>query len=384
LYKRLIKLRNSSSFFLFGQRGTGKSTLLATEFAATALTLSLLDSKLFLKLSRAPWELKELVLARKKEQSLVILDEIQKIPILLDEVHRLIEEDKIVFVLTGSSARKLKQAGVNLLAGRAATYKLYPLTCSELGESFDLLSTLQWGSLPSVANTSSLELREDYLYAYVDTYLKEEIILEQVVRQIEPFSRFLEVAAQSHGEVISFANIARDVGISAVSVKNYFDILVDTLIGFFLPSYHKSVRKKQKQAPKFYFYDNGIVRTIKRQVALPLHTESIEFGRLFESFFINEIIRLDEYARSRFAFSHLRIDEKDEIDLIIERPGRETLLVEIKSSNAIRANHVEVLNRLGATFRNAKLYCFSQDPQRQKLGNVLCLPWREGLDEIFK
>ncbi len=384
MYKRLIKLRNSSSFFLFGQRGTGKSTLLATEFAATALTLSLLDSKLFLKLSRAPWELKELVLARKKEQSLVILDEIQKIPILLDEVHRLIEEDKIVFVLTGSSARKLKQAGVNLLAGRAATYKLYPLTCSELGESFDLLSTLQWGSLPSVANTSSLELREDYLYAYVDTYLKEEIILEQVVRQIEPFSRFLEVAAQSHGEVISFANIARDVGISAVSVKNYFDILVDTLIGFFLPSYHKSVRKKQKQAPKFYFYDNGIVRTIKRQVALPLHTESIEFGRLFESFFINEIIRLDEYARSRFAFSHLRIDEKDEIDLIIERPGRETLLVEIKSSNAIRANHVEVLNRLGATFRNAKLYCFSQDPQRQKLGNVLCLPWREGLDEIFK
>jgi len=254
---------------------------------------------------------------------------------LLDEVHKLIEEKGVVFALTGSSARKLKRAGVNLLAGRAVTHRLFPLTSKEIGIDFDLEMALQWGTLPTVVNESSSEEREDYLYSYVDTYLKEEIILEQVVRQIDPFSRFLEVASQSHGEVVSFANIAKDVGISAVSVKNYFDILTDTLIGFFLPVYHRSIRKKQKQTPKFYFYDNGLVRTLRRQVALPLHPDSFEYGKLFESFIINEVLRLDEYSKTRFSLSHLRVSDQDEIDLIVERPGRETLLIEIKSTATI-------------------------------------------------
>jgi uncharacterized protein len=384
LYNRLIALPKNRSFFLFGQRGTGKSTLLRTQLGDSALELSLLDSKLFYQLSRAPSDLRSLVLGRRADQSIVVIDEIQKVPALLDEVHKLIEDDKVVFALTGSSARKLKQSGVNLLAGRAYNYRLYPLTSREMGSDFNLIDAMQWGSLPYVVNAETSADKEEYLYAYVNTYLKEEIILEQVVRQIEPFGRFLEVAAQSHGEVISFANIAKDVGISAVSAKTYFDILSDTLIGTFLPSYHKSIRKKQKQAPKFYFYDNGLVRALLRRAALPPHPESSEFGTLFESFVVNEVIRLNEYHRTRFELSHLRIDHKDEIDLIVERPNRETLAIEIKSkASSIGENDTATLNRLGSSIKNAKLYCMSRDPQRKKIGNVFCVPWQDGLAEIF-
>lgn len=384
MYNRLISLPKNNSFFLFGQRGTGKSTLLKAQLGDTALELSLLDAKLFYQLSVAPWELRSLVLARKNHQSIVIIDEIQKIPILLDEVHKLIENEKVIFALTGSSARKLKRSGVNLLAGRAYNFKLYPLTSIELGNDFDLARVLQWGSLPRIANSTNPIDKEEFLYAYVNSYLKEELILEQVVRQIEPFSRFLEVAAQTHSETVSFANIAKDIGISAVSVKNYFDILTDTLIGFFLPSFHTSVRKKQKQAPKFYFHDNGLVRTLLRNVTIPPHPQSHEFGKLFEGFIVNEIVRLNEYRRTRYDFSHLRIDNKDEIDLIIERPNRETLLVEIKSKDEkLNEKDTATLNRLGTSFKNAKLYCLSRDPQRKKIGNVLCLPWQEGIEEFF-
>ena len=196
MYKRLILLPKDKSFFLFGQRGTGKTTLLKEIYGKNALNIDLLDSKTYLNLSKKPWELKELVRGKREEQEIVIIDEIQKIPSLLDEVHKLIEEEKITFALTGSSARKLKKAGTNLLAGRAYTYKLFPLAFKELDNDFDLQKTLQWGSLPDVVTENNPQYKEEYLYAYVDTYLKEEIILEQAVRQIEPFNRFLEVAAQ--------------------------------------------------------------------------------------------------------------------------------------------------------------------------------------------
>jgi predicted AAA+ superfamily ATPase len=385
MYKRLISLPKNKSFFLFGQRGTGKSTLLKNHFGDEALELSLLDSRLNFQLSKAPWELRELVMARKPHQKVVVIDEIQKVPQLLDEVHRLIEDEKIVFALTGSSARKLKRVGVNLLAGRAQRFNLYPMTSGELGADFNLLEALQWGTLPQVVVEPLHENKDEYLYAYVSTYLKEEIILEQVLRQTDPFSRFLEVAAQSHGENISFSNIAKDVGISSVSVKNYFDILVDTLIGFFLPSHHFSVRKKQKKSPKFYFHDTGLVRALQNRSSLAPIPETLEFGKLFEGFVINEIVRMNEYQRRRFEFSHLRIDEKDEIDLIIEGPGQRIILVEIKSKDSqINEHDVDTLNRLGSGFKNPILLCLSRDSQRRKIGNVLCLPWQDGLEEIFQ
>lgn len=384
MYKRLILLPNNKTFFLFGQRGTGKTTLLKEQLGESALEISLLDSKHLIRLTKAPWELKSLVLAKKAEQTIVVIDEIQKVPALLDEVHKLIEEEKIVFALTGSSARKLMRAGVNLLGGRAFVFKLFPLTATELASDFDLDQVLRWGALPQVVTEKKINNKEEYLYAYVNTYLKEEIILEQVVRQIEPFSRFLEVAAQSNSDPVSFANIAKDVGISAVSVKNYFDIITDTLIGFFLPSYHTSIRKKQKQAAKFYFYDIGLVRTLQNNISLVPSPESFEYGMLFESFIINEIVRLNEYNRTRFELSHFRIDDNEEIDLIIEKPGGKTILIEIKSKDKnVSEKDVKILNRIGANFKNATSYCLSRDPERKKIGQVLCVPWQDGIKEIF-
>jgi predicted AAA+ superfamily ATPase len=382
-YKRLISLPNNNSFFLFGQRGTGKSTLLKGQLPINTgekvLLIDLLDSKTYLELSRAPWKITERVAG----YSTVIIDEIQKIPILLDEVHKLIEAQKIKFALTGSSARKLKKAGVNMLAGRAYRYNLYPLTFQELGEDFNLNDVLQWGSLPAVVNKNDTEAKEDFLYSYVSTYLKEEIILEQLVRNIEPFNRFLEIAAQTNGENVNFENISKDTGVGAISVKSYFNILVDTLIGFFLPAYHSSKRKRQKKSAKFYFFDLGLVRTLQNNLKIVPQAGTLEYGKLFETFLINEIIRLDQYKKTRFEFSHLRVDDRIEIDLIIERPGNCTILIEIKSKNKIDERDLTGLKALSPSFANSKSYLLSQDQTSRVIDNINCLHWQQGIEEIF-
>lgn len=382
MYKRSISLDKNKSFFLFGQRGSGKSTLLQQRFGHESLLIDLLDSKTYLLLSQSPWKLSEFVGGRNREQHLVIIDEVQKIPLLLDEVHKLIESESVVFALSGSSSRELKKEGANLLAGRASNYKLYPLSSNELGQDFDLDSVLQWGALPSVAVEKELSVREEYLYSYVSTYLREEIILEQVVRQIEPFRRFLEVAAQSNAKLLNYQNLARDIGISSVSVKNYFDILCDTLIGFILPAYHSSIRKRQRSSPKFYFFDTGIVRTLQNKVQLPVAHQTYEYGDLFESFIVNEIVRQNEYKRSRYQLSHFREDNTVEVDLIVERPGMSTALIEIKSKKDITEGDVSTLNRIAASFGNCEALCFSRDPVRKKIGRTLCVPWEEGLSEL--
>jgi uncharacterized protein len=383
MYNRLISLPENKSFFLFGQRGTGKTTLLKNTYGDRALEISLLDSKTLLGLTTAPWKIRELIQGKKKEQEIIIIDEIQKLPVLLNEVHKMIEEDNLIFALTGSSARKLKREGVNLLAGRAYEYRLFALSCFETKDDFDLDTCLQWGSLPRVVSENNNEDREEYLYSYVSTYLKEEIILEQIVRNIEPFSRFLNIAAQSNGDLINFSNIARDTGISDVSIRNYYAILEDTLIGFFLKPYHTSIRKRQKLAPKFYFFDIGLVRTLTNELHIKPAEKSFEYGMLFETFFINECIRLNEYLRCRFQFSFIKVNDKDEIDLIIEKPGGGLLLLEIKSKNSVSEKDVRVLNNLIPDFKNACAYCISRDPERKKIGSTLCLPWHDALTEIF-
>lgn len=379
MYKRIIELPDNNSFFLFGQRGTGKSTLLKNRLDKGFLTIDLLDSRTYLELSASPWRLKD----RIGDYKHVVIDEIQKVPLLLDEVHKLIEDEKIKFALTGSSARKLKKAGVNMLAGRAYQHKLYPLTYKELAEDFDLIQALSWGTLPGAVNPASNREKESYLYTYVDTYLKEEIIFEQVVRKIDPFNRFLQVAAQTNSENIVYENIAKDTGVSLVSIKNYFEILVDTLIGFYLPVHHNSARKRYKKSPKFYFHDIGVVRALQNTLKTTLNTGSFEFGKLFETFLINEIIRLNEYNATRFEFSYLRIDDRHEIDLIIERPGVDTILIEIKSKDKVDERDTKSLNLLFPSFKNAKAYLFSRDKVARKVANVQCFYWEDGIEEIF-
>jgi predicted AAA+ superfamily ATPase len=301
----------------------------------------------------------------------------------LDEVHKLIEEKQVKFALTGSSARKLKKAGVNMLAGRAYQYKLYPLTSEELGEDFDLDRALAWGTLPGAVNPNSTAEKEEFLYSYVASYLKEEIILEQLVRKIEPFNRFLEVAAMTNGEIVVYENIARDANVNPMSVKNYFKILVDTLVGFYLPAYHTSKRKRQKKAPKFYFHDLGLVRALKNSLKIPVQPGTFEYGNLFETFLINEIIRLNEYRRTRFEFSYLRVDDKDEIDLIIERPGISSVLIEIKSKDRVDERDAKALNRLLPDFDRAKAYLLSRDTTSRLVDKVECMHWQQGLRLIF-
>lgn len=250
---RAINLSKSRSFFLFGARGTGKTSLLQQEFVGHpgVLYIDLLKPSEEDLYRLYPETLAHQIEAETFEW--VIVDEIQKLPKLLDLVHHAIVNKRQKFILTGSSARKLKRGAANLLAGRASVYHLYPFTARELGDDFDLQTALEWGLLPEVWNLKQAGDRAETLYAYALTYLKEEVQAEQFVRKLDPFRKFLEVAAQSNGKIVNFSKIGNDVGVDTTTVQNYFSILEDTLLGFILPSYHKSVRKRQREAPKFYF-----------------------------------------------------------------------------------------------------------------------------------
>ncbi|MGH2611964.1 MAG: ATP-binding protein, partial [Rhabdochlamydiaceae bacterium] len=239
MFSRFRHFPHKHSFFLFGPRGTGKSTLIKERFDQTeCLWLDLLDSEVEDQFFRSPGDLYAIVKALPKQTIYVVIDEIQKVPKLLDGVHRLIEETDKIFILTGSSARKLRRGGANLLAGRAFVYHLYPLSCFELKTHFDLENALHWGTLPKIFSLEDDVEKSEFLRSYANTYLKEEISNEQVVRRLPPFRRFLEVAAQCNGKIINYANIARDVGVDDKTIKEYFSILEDTMIGFFLEPYH--------------------------------------------------------------------------------------------------------------------------------------------------
>ncbi len=309
----------------------------------------------------------------------MIIDEIQKAPKLLDLVHHLIENFSIRFVLTGSSARKLKRGGANLLAGRAFVRHLYPFTCRELGDSFDLKQALEWGTLPKVTSFDSDQDRADFLRTYCHTYLKEEIAEEQIVRKLDPFRRFLPVAAQHDGAIVNYSKIATDVGASVKTVQNYFQILEDTLLGFLLPPFHESIRKRQKGNPKFYFFDCGVRRALEKTLTVRLQPRTYEFGRVFESFVINEINRLQSYAGKDFELSYIRTKDDAEIDLVIERPGLPRALVEIKLSSLVRESDIRHLRSLSKDIKNSVSYCFSLEQTKKKIDNVECLHWKDGL-----
>lgn len=258
----MCKPLKERSFFLFGARGTGKTHLLRRIFKdAPTIWLDLLRDDEVLELTRNP-SILESRLRRSISSSTgplwVVIDEVQKVPSLLNEVHRILEEPeyqgKIKFALTGSSARKLKRGGANLLAGRALLNYLFPLTYRELGEQFLIEHALTWGTLPNVINSTSDLERAEVLRAYFSVYLKEEIKEEQIVRKLDPFLRFLEVAAQVNGEPLNFARIGRDCLVDEKQVVRYFQILEDTLIGFFLQPFHESIRKRQTAQSKFYFF----------------------------------------------------------------------------------------------------------------------------------
>jgi predicted AAA+ superfamily ATPase len=312
----------------------------------------------------------------------VVIDEVQKVPRLLDVVHRLIEATSLQYVLTGSSARKLMRGASNLLAGRAFVHNLFPLTHRELGDSFDLVSALQWGTLPRLFQYSAIEDRNQFLRAYALTYIQEEIRVEQIVRRLDPFRQFLEVAAQSNVRIVNYAKIADDVGVDTKTVQSYFTILEDTLVGILLPPYHASVRKRQRKNPKFYYFDTGVRRALERTLTVEIREGTYGFGDAFEHFLVLEIMRLNSYAGNDWRFSYLKTAGEAEIDLIIERPGMPKALVEIKSGNRMTERDTRALSRFLPDLVPAEAFCLSRDPNEKKIGSVWCLPWQAGIARL--
>ena len=385
MIQRHAKLSQSHSFFLFGPRGVGKSTLLNAYFKSSEtlfidlLDLSLMDS-LLLDISR----FEALINSQEHRNKRVVIDEIQKLPRLLDIVHSQIHKSKRQFVLTGSSARRLKQQGTNLLAGRAWTFNLYPFTMEELGSQFDLKRALEFGCLPEAYLGKDFFETKEYLSAYVGTYLENEIQQEQWVRKLEPFRKFLAVAAQMNGKIINCARIAREIGVNDVTVANYFEILQDTLIGFYLPGFHQSVRKAQKQAPKFYFIDNGIKRALDKTLTVELLPQTVAYGEAFEHFVILEIVKNISYNRLDWELSYLRTKNDQEIDLIIDRPGQNRILIEIKSKKVVLESDAKSLETLGNDVDSkAEKFIFSQDPLSRSFGKTKALHWQEGVVMLF-
>lgn len=379
MLRRFLKLPLDAHFFLFGARQTGKSTLLHTFFQKeTIYYYDLLKTEEFTRLSAHPELLREEILSRPAKITHVVIDEIQRIPELLNEIHLLIESANApYFALSGSSARKLKRSKANLLAGRALSYHLYPLTIEELGQSFSLTKALQYGTLPSIYLEESIQNAQDRLRTYVEVYLKEEIELEAQSRRIGLFIHFLSIAAGENGNALNFSNIARETGTSYQTVKSYFQILEDTLIGKFLFPYQKAIRKRLSKHPKFYFFDTGIVRALTKKITVPLEPKTFEFGRAFEHFIVLEIMHQAEYRKLDYTFSYYRTEGGAEVDLIIETPKGETFAVEIKSSDTIDSTHLRGLKSFKGICPGAKLCCVSTSPRVINAGDITILPWQE-------
>ena len=389
MYDRLLQLPTNHSFFLFGMRGSGKSTLLKKVLGdANALWIDLLLAEQDLKYKRNPDALRTEILGLKKAGNtpdIVVIDEVQKAPALLDVVHHLIENEKITFALTGSSARKLKRGGGNLLAGRAFVFYLFPLSFLELGQDFDLNAFLSWGGLPALYGGDLKDDRDRtrFLKAYVHTYLKEEILEEQIVRDIEPFYAFLEVAAQMNGEILNFSKIAREAGTHDKSVERYFSILEDTLLGFHLPPFHLSLRKQQIGSSKFYFADNGVARALRGHFEPVSRQSTYDYGRLFETFIVSEIQKLNKTGEKDYKLSYLKTKDGVELDLIVEAAPRKRYCIEIKSGVVRDLKDFHSQARLAKEIPDSEFLVFSQNESPISDGLIHVVPWQEGIRTLY-
>jgi len=386
MFKRLIFLPDNQNFFLFGARGTGKTTLLKSlAWFENVFYINLLKADTENRFARDPDSLASIVHGLPKHITHVIIDEVQKLPKLLDIVHDLIESDTSdkYFILTGSSARRLKHGGANLLAGRAFVYNLHPLSYLELGDVFDLPSALRYGTLPKIFSFSKEQEKQLFLEAYTSTYLKEEIWAERHVRDLEHFRYFLEVAAQTNGTIINFSNISRDVGVRDTTIKDYFSILEDTLLGFYLQPFQHSFRKRLSKKPKFYLFDPGVTRTLRGLSEVPLAERTNGFGHAFEHFIITQCKLLASYKHRNFKFSYLATKDGKEIDLIVERPGDIPLFIEIKSTSNVEERHLKTLKLMQREFVQCEAICLSRDPYKKVLDGVAVYPWQEGIKKYF-
>lgn len=361
MYKRIFDIESKldEGMFLFGARQTGKSTLLKERFKE-AIYYDLLNPgvrKAFKLNPNSLWE----ALQDKPAGTLVIVDEIQKVPELLDVVHSLMVDKGLFFILSGSSARKLKRSGANTLGGRAIPETLYPLVWPEVTD-FQIDRAVQNGMIPRHYMVENATKR---LSGYVKVYLDEEIREEGEVRELDAFERFMEVAAISDGEMLNYSNIASDCGVSAKTVKSYFQILYDTLIGYEIPAFRKEIKRKVMQAPRFYYFDVGIANYLMGCNSLRRGTD--DYGHAFEHLVMQEIIAYKGYNDKRETISYWHTYDQKEVDAVI---GDAKVAIEIKSSEHVETKHKKGLKAFKEEHPDCRLILVSLDPITRKSGDT--------------
>ena len=353
------------SFFLFGPRGTGKTTWVRSSFP-DAVYIDLLEAGLFNELTADPQRLGNLIPSGFDGR--IIIDEVQRIPELLNEVHRLIESRKYCFVLTGSSARKLRQRGTNLLAGRALTFSMYPLSAQELGGDFRLKHSLQFGQLPAVYGE---EDPGKYLEAYVMTYLEEEIRQEGLTRNLSAFARFLEAASFSQGSVLNISNVARECHIERKTVENYFSVIEDLMIAYRIPVFSRRAKRRLTQHPKFYFFDTGIYRTIRPMGPLD-STDEVE-GIALETLLLQEMIALNSSLDYGYRFFYWRTSSGHEVDFVLYGP-RGLLAFEIKRTAQVKTPMLKGLKAFLRDYPDASAHCIYMGTRHTQEDGIDIIP----------
>ncbi len=361
MYHRIFDVENrlDEAMFLFGARQTGKSTLLKERFPK-AIYIDLLKSDVRNRFKQHPEEFRESLL-RYPPETLVIVDEIQKVPDLLDEVHWLMVEKGLWFILSGSSARKIRKSGANNLGGRAIPETLFPLVSAEIPD-FDIERAVQNGMIPRHYMVANARNR---MRAYIDLYVKEEIIEEALVQNVDEFIRFMEVAAIMDGEILNYENVASDCGVSANTVKAYYKILVDTLLGFEVPAYRKVIKRKLYKSPRFYYFDIGIANHLTKRYQLAPKTP--EYGHAFEHLIMQEIVAYLAYTNSDEELTYWHTYENIEVDAII---GDARVAIEIKSTDHVDHGDKKGIMEFAKEHPNAKQILVSRDRISRRSGNV--------------
>ncbi len=371
-----IDLPPQQSAFLWGPRKTGKSTYLKSKFPDSPV-YDFLKTDLFLEFSKRPSLLREQILAKDEDviSSPIILDEVQKVPQLLDEVHWLIENKRLSFIMCGSSARKLKRGKANLLGGRAWRYEMFPFVSAELGK-LDLLKALNRGLIPVhyFQDTYKKSLR-----AYTQDYLKEEVFDEGLTRNIPAFSRFFDAMGFSHGELTNFSNIARECGVDSKTVKEYYQILKDTLLGDFIAPFKKRQNRQViSRTSKFYLFDVGVAGTItKRHVR---QERGVDFGKAFEHFILMEIKAHNSYHEIDYEINFWRTKSGLEVDFIL---GRGEIAIEVKGAGSIQNKDLRPLNAFIETGAPRKALVVCNEKAERLVGKVHIVPWRKFLSDLW-
>ena len=374
-YKRLLELPRNETFFLWGPRQSGKSTLLKECFP-DAFWIDLLLPDVYRTYLTNPEQLIEEL--RLKKADFVVIDEIQKLPQLLDVAHWLIENRGIHFALCGSSARKVKRGHANLLGGRGVKFELYGLSAREIADDLDFLVLLNRGYIPPIYQSSN---PKRHLNAYIAQYLKEEIAAEGLVRNLPGFSDFLQIAALSDTELLNYSTIARDVGVASSTVKGYFEILTDTLLGRFLPSYRRRPKRRIMTAPKFYFFDLGVVNFLAKRGEIQVKSELM--GKAFENWVFHELCCYNEYREQCADLCYWRLSSGIEVDFIVNHID---CAIESKSSEKVTSRHLKGLRELKKEYPEVKkMLLVSMDRHdRETEDGILVLHYASFLDYLWK